>query len=252
MNRPGGAVLDPAAPQLVVNSRALHFGWLPADADAVAALPPPGLRPSPDRLVFLNQYVVDDESQTSGFGAYSLTYLGVALAGVDAPGGVSPGGWWTHYVTCSDRVRAYAAARGAPVSAGRTRIEHHDGQITAETEIDGVPLIRARCQVGDTGQSVSSGHHRYFTARDGQLLSSVYPYVAEPVSPFVIESVEFLEPEHPIYALRPENPLTIGFGFYSPRASFAYPGGLTVHDAGPDPERPVPARNRVDALSVPA
>ncbi|MFG2009466.1 hypothetical protein ACGFNF_10370 [Micromonospora sp. NPDC048868] len=245
-------MLDPAAPHLVVNSRTLFFGWLPADPDAVAALVPAGLRPSADRLVFMNQYVVDDESQTSGFGAYSLTYLGVALAGVDAPGGTNPGGWWTDYVTCSARVRAYAAARGAPAVVGRTRIEHHDGEIVAETEIDGVPVIRARCQVGETGRAISSGHHRYFTARDGQLLSAVYPYVAEPVDPFVIESVEFLEPAHPIYALRPENPLTIGFGFYSPRASFAYPGGLTVHTADAGPVEAEPARSRADALFVPA
>ncbi|MEU7998246.1 hypothetical protein AB0B83_23330 [Micromonospora sp. NPDC049060] len=245
-------MLDPAAPHLVVNSRTLFFGWLPADPDAVAALVPAGLRPSADRLVFMNQYVVDDESQTSGFGAYSLTYLGVALAGVDAPGGMNPGGWWTDYVTCSARVRAYAAARGAPAVVGRTRIEHHDGEIVAETEIDGVPVIRARCQVGETGRAISSGHHRYFTARDGQLLSAVYPYVAEPVDPFVIESVEFLEPAHPIYALRPENPLTIGFGFYSPRASFAYPGGLTVHTADAGPVEAEPARSRADALFVPA
>ncbi|MGC4789923.1 hypothetical protein ACLQ22_19065 [Micromonospora sp. DT178] len=244
-------MLDPAAPHLVVNSRTLFFGWLPADPDAVAALVPAGLRPSADRLVFMNQYVVDDESQTSGFGAYSLAYLGVALAGVDAPGGMNPGGWWTHYVTCSERVRAYATARGAPAVVGRTRIERHDGEIVAETEIDGVPVIRARCQVGETGRVISSGHHRYFTARDGQLLSAVYPYVAEPVDPFVIESVEFLEPTHPIYALRPENPLTIGFGFYSPRASFAYPGGLTVHPADADAEA-VPDRSRADALFVPA
>ncbi|MDT0532521.1 hypothetical protein RM555_26325 [Micromonospora sp. DSM 115977] len=245
-------MLDPAAPHLVVNSRTLFFGWLPADPDAVAALVPAGLRPSADRLVFMNQYVVDDESQTSGFGAYSLTYLGVALAGVDAPGGRNPGGWWTDYVTCSARVRAYAAARGAPAVVGRTRIEHHDGEIVAETEIDGVPVIRARCQVGETGRAISSGHHRYFTARDGQLLDAVYPYVAEPVDPFVIESVEFLEPTHPIYALRPENPLTIGFGFYSPRASFAYPGGLTVHTADADAVQAEPARSRADALFVPA
>ena len=38
----------------------------------------------------MNQYVVDDETQTSGFGAYSMTYLGVALAGVDAPAGAAP------------------------------------------------------------------------------------------------------------------------------------------------------------------
>ncbi|MGN9767058.1 acetoacetate decarboxylase family protein [Micromonospora sp. SD12] len=251
MPHAGGAVLDPAAPHLVVNSRTLYFGWLPADPDAVAALVPAGLRPSPERLVFMNQYVVDDDSQTSGFGAYSLTYLGVALSGVDAPGGLNPGGWWTHYVTCSERVRAYAAARGAPAVVGRTHIERHGGDIVAETEIDGVPVIRARCQVGETGGTISRGHHRYFTARDGQLLSSVHPFVAEPVDPFVIESLEFLEPAHPIYALRPENPLTIGFGFYSPRASFAYPGGLTVHATDADTGA-VPAFGRIDALSVPA
>lgn len=85
---------------------------------------------------------------------------------------------------------------------------------------------------------ISSGHHRYFTRRDGQLISSVYPFVAEPVAPFEIESVEFLQPGHPIYALRPANPLTIGFGYYSPRSSFAYPGGLNVHAvAAPEPAR---------------
>ncbi|WBB69813.1 hypothetical protein [Micromonospora sp. WMMD812] len=222
-------MLDPAAPQIVVNSRTLYFSWLPADPGAVADLVPTGLRPRPDRQVFLNQYVVDDEAQTSGLGAYSLTYLGVSLSGVDAPGAVSPGGWWTHYVASSPRVLAYAEARGAPGHLGRTVIDVHDGALVAETELDGVPVIRARCRVGDTGHVMSSGHHRYFTRRNGQLLSSVYAYLAEPVTPFEIESVEFLEPEHPLYALRPANPLVISWGFYSPRASFAYPGGLTVH-----------------------
>ncbi len=227
-------MLDPSAPQLVVNTRTLYFSWLPADPEAVAALVPAGLRPRPDRQVFMNQYVVDDASQTSGFGAYTLTYLGVSLVGVDAPGGESPGGWWTHYVASSERVRRYAVARGAPAVPGRTVIGHEDGLLVAETEIDGVPVIRARCQTGEAGRMVSSGHHRYFTSRDGRLISSVYPYVAEPVTPFVIESVEFLEPAHPIYALRPENPLTIGFGFYAPRASFAYPGGFTEYAAEPE------------------
>lgn len=246
-------MLDPSAPQLVVNSRTLYFSWLPADPDAVVAMVPAGLRPRPDRQVFMNQYVVDDSSQTSGFGAYSLAYLGVSLVGVDAPGGESPGGWWTHYVTSSERVRQYAAARGAPALPGRTLIGHEDGLLVAETEIDGVPVIRARCQIGEAGRMVSSGHHRYFTSHDGRLLSSVYPYVAEPVTPFVIESVEFLDPAHPIYALRPENPLTIGFGFYAPRASFAYPGGLTEHVTEPEPAGvgatyQVPARRAASGL----
>ncbi|MEV1143685.1 hypothetical protein [Micromonospora sp. NPDC049799] len=240
-------MLDPALPQLVVNSRALFFSWLPADHDAVAALVPAGLAPRPDRQVFLNQYVVDDESQTSGFGAYSLTYIGVSLSGADAPGGNSPGGWWTTYVTSSERVRAYAAARGAPAVLGRTTIETERGYLVAQTEIGGIPVIRARCQVGEAGRAISSGHHRYFTARHGELLSAVYPYVAEPVDPFVIESVEFLDPTHPTYALRPENPLTIPYGFYSPRVSFAYPGGLSVHKGAAVPAQVGPAAHQVPA-----
>ncbi|QOC92706.1 acetoacetate decarboxylase family protein [Micromonospora craniellae] len=221
-------MLDPALPQLVVNCRTLYFSWLPADPDAVAALVPAGLRPHPGGQVFMNQYVVDDASQTSGFGAYSLTYLGVTLAGVDAPDGVTPGGWWTHYVTSSELVRRYALGRGAPALPGETTIAGHDDALVAETSIGGVPVIRARVRAGETGHVVYHGHHRYVTALDGRLLSSIYPVVAEPATSFEIESVEFLDPDHPVYVLRPENPLIIGFGYYAPRASFAYPGGLTL------------------------
>ena len=220
-------MLDPADPQLVVDSRTLHFSWLPADPDAVAALVPPGLRPRPDRQVFMNQHVVEDAAQTSGFGAYTLTYLGVALAGVDAPDGKTPGGWWTHYVTSSPRVRDYAAARGAPAVLGRTTLRLRGDLLVADTEVGGLPLIRTRARVGQTGHEVRAGHHRYFTIRDGELVSGIYPYVSEPVSPFEIESVEFFDPAHPSYALRPENPLLIVEGFFAPRTSFAYPGGLT-------------------------
>ncbi|MFJ6197746.1 hypothetical protein [Micromonospora sp. NPDC092111] len=240
-------MLDPAEPQLVVDSRTLHFSWLPADPDAVAALVPAGLRPRSDRQVFMNQYVVEDDAQTSGFGAYSLTYVGVTLSGADAPDGVTPGGWWTHYVTSSHRVRDYAVARGAPAVLGRTTIAIRGDSLVAETEADGVALIRARARVGHTGHAVRTGHNRYFTLRDGKLLSAVYPFVAEPVTPFEIESVEFLDPTHPIYALRPENPLLIGWGFYAPRTSFAYPGGLTPYPASTPAAPDGPGAHRVES-----
>ncbi|MEU1245239.1 hypothetical protein ACFYP0_06165 [Micromonospora arida] len=54
--------------------------------------------------------------------------------------------------------------------------------------------------------------------------------MAEPVDPLAVESLEFLEPDHPVYALRPADPLAIVWCFYSPRASFAYPGGESVLD----------------------
>jgi hypothetical protein len=244
----GGTVLDPAAPQLVLNARMLQFSWLPADLDAVAALLPAGVRPRPDRQVFLCQYVVDDATQTSGLGAYSLTYLGVALGGIDPPPvGDTPGGLWTHYFVSSPRVRDYAAARGAPAAPGETRLDLRGEQLTAETRADGVPIIRTVARVGHTGSRVYSGHHRYLTVRDGRLLGADVPYVAEPVTPFEVESVDFLAPEHPVYPLRPANPLTICGGLYSPRVSFAYPSLPVALDhpptsAGPRPVHQVPAQ----------
>ncbi|GAB3141327.1 hypothetical protein GCM10027290_13890 [Micromonospora sonneratiae] len=214
-----------AAPQLVVNSRMIYFGWLPADPDAVAALVPDGLTPMVNRQVFMNQYVVDDAEQTSGFGAYSLTYLGPDLADMDAPDGVTPGRWWTHYFNSSAVVRAYAADRGVPVSVGTTRIKVKGNRLVAVTEADGVPVIRTVAEVGRTGSAINRGQLRYLTEVDGRKISGNYPYVAEPVDPFEIVSLEFLEPEHPVWALRPANPLQIMWGFYSPRSSFAYPGG---------------------------
>lgn len=232
-------MLDPAAPQLVVNARTLLFSWLPADPDAVTALVPTGLRAHPDRAVFLCQYVVDDESQTSGLGAYSCTFLGVSLQDMDPPDGDSPGGWWTHFLASSLRVRQYAAAaRGAPASPGETVVDIRGGRLSTETRLDGEPAIRVAARVGDTGTEVQCGHRRYVTTRDGELTITDFPYVAEPVSPFEVESVEFLTPDHPVYALRPANPLVVCEGFYSPRVSFAYP-------ARPDPfDEPLPADDR--------
>ncbi|MFG2056168.1 hypothetical protein ACGFI9_19295 [Micromonospora sp. NPDC048930] len=206
----------------------LLFSWLPADPDAADALVPAGLRAAPGHPVFMNQYVVDDDSQTCGFGAYSLTYLGITLAGMEAPDGATPGGWWTHYLNSSPRVRQYAAALGAPAAPGHTTLEVRRESLVAVTEVDGAPLIRTRARVGHTGHAIRSGQHRYLTSRDGQLLSGIYPYIAEPVDPFEIESVEFLNTAHPTYALRPTNPLMILWGWHSPRASFAYPGGDKV------------------------
>ncbi|MCZ7438518.1 hypothetical protein O7598_19065 [Micromonospora sp. WMMC241] len=240
-------MLDPAAPQLVINARTLLFSWLPADPDAAEALVPAALRPHPERQVFLNQYVVDDETQTSGFGAYSLTYLGVSLAGMEPPDRETPGGWWTHYLASSTRVRHYAAARGAPAQEGVTQIELRAGRLTAETWADGRPLIRVTARVGHTGTEAHSGHHRYLTRRDGELIVTDYPYVAEPVSPFEVESVEFLAPEHPVYALRPANPLHVCWGFYSPRVSFAYPARPNPLDE-PVPVHQVPARRARSGL----
>lgn len=214
---------DHAAAQLVVQSRMLQVGWLPAEPGAVAALLPAAVRAAPDHQVVLTQYVVDDDVQTSGFEAYSVTGLGVALAGADAPDG-SPTRWWAWQLNSSPRVRDYTAAAGVPARPGHTRLEVRGGTLVTVTEADGSPLIRVRIRVGDPGHHVLRGQEGQVSLRDGRVHRVLHPYVVEPVSPFEIESVEFLRPEHPVWALRPANPLTIVHGFYSPRASFAHLG----------------------------
>jgi len=216
------------SPQLVINSRMLYFGWVPADPAAAKALVPRGLSPKANGAVFMNQYVVDAEEQTSGFGAYSLTYIGLDLEGLDAPDGTTPGRWWTNYFNSSAPMRAYVKERGAPATPGRTTITLDGDRLVATTESDGVAVIRATARVGSAIGGVARGQLRYITRVGEHFSSGIYPYISETVTPWEIASLEFLAPDHPVYALRPQTPLQILWGFYAPRASFCYPGGEEI------------------------
>lgn len=223
-----------AAPQLVVNSHMLYTSWIPADPAACAAFLPRALRPAANHAVYMNQYVVDAAGQTTGFGAYSLTYLGLDLADQNAPDGVTPGRFFTHYFNSSPIVRAYAAERGVPASPGGTTLEVEGTVVTATTSIEGVPVIRTRATIGSrTPDLTLTGHLRYITRVGERLVAGNYPYVGELVTSFQVTSIEFLAPDHPVYALRPASPLQVvaGASFYAPRDSFVYPGG--VEDIGP-------------------
>ena len=219
------------APQLITAARMLYAVWVPADPDAAAALVPEGLTAREGAPVFINQYVVDDAAQTSGaahadgFGAYSLTYLGVDLAGLDTEDG-TPGRWWTHYFNSSPPMIEYAAARGVPATGGRTELELGGGRLVATTWGEsGQELIRTTARVDVGTPFHHTGQLRYVTRVGGGLVSGRYPFVMEGAETFVTESVEFLDADHPVYALRPADPLTVTFGFYSPAISFCYPGG---------------------------
>jgi hypothetical protein len=216
-----------AAPQLVINSRMLYSSWIPADPQAAAALLPPGLAPAANRALYMNQYVVDSEDQTSSFGAYSLTYLGLDLAHHTAPDGVTPGRFFTHYFNSSERVRDYARERGVPASPGTTTLELNGGELVATTRVDGVPIIRTVARVGSRIASVARGHLMYVTRVNGRLMGGNYPYVGEIAADFQLVSLEFLAKDHPVYALRPTSPLqrVEGWCWYAPRDSFVYPGG---------------------------
>lgn len=220
------------APQLVTNSRMLYFTWVPADPDALRALVPDALQLADNSQCFINQYVVDSADQASGFDAYSLTYAGADLSGHNTPDGNVPGRWWTHYFNSNADMRAYASKRGVPAEEGETTLEITDGILTATTSVGGAPLIRTTVRVGEPAV-VGRGQLRYITEVDGTLTSGLYPFVAGLVDPWEVTSMEFLQPDHPVSALRPADPLQVTWGFYSPNASFCYPGGEGPLDTMP-------------------
>lgn len=225
------SVLHP--PQLIANSQMLYLVWIPEDTNAVKAFVPQGLSPRDDAAVYMNQYVVPSAEQTSNgaaakdrFGAYGLTYLGVDLADLDTEAGV-PARWWTHYFNSSEPMARYAAQRGVPASPGTTELEVSDDRVVATSSIDGKPVIRTTARIDSSPLSRATGQLRYIT-RDpgtGEFVSGRYPFVANNAGGFQVESLEFLDPTHDVYALRPADPLTVTFGFYSPDITFCYPGG---------------------------
>jgi hypothetical protein len=216
-----------AAPQLVINSRMLYSSWIPADPKAAAALLPKGLSPAANGAIYMNQYVVDSADQTSGFGAYSLTYMGLDIADHFAPDGVTPGRFFTHYFNSSETVRAYVRERGVPASPGTTSLELDNGRLVATTRVDGVPIVRTVARVGSGIASVARGQLMYVTQVGTKLVAGNYPYVGEIADGFELQSLEFLAKDHPAWALRPASPLqaVTGWCWYAPKDSFVYPGG---------------------------
>ena len=216
-----------AAPQLVINSRMIYSSWVPADPKAAAALLPKRLHPAASQAIYMNQYVVDSEEQTSGFGAYSLTYLGLDLANLTAPDNVAPGRFFTHYFNSSAVMREYVIERGVPASPGRTTVEVHGHDLVATTFVDDRPIIRTRAHVGHKIGTVARGHLTYVTQLDGKLIAGISAYIGDLVDPFELKSVEFLDKDHPVWAIRPAQPFqpVTGSCWFAPRDSFVYPGG---------------------------
>jgi len=216
-----------APPQLVIDSRMVYSSWIPADPDAAAALLPDRLKPAANRAIYMNQYVVDREEQTSGFGAYSLTYMGLDLGGLTAPDGVTPARFFTHYFNSSELMREYVLERGVPASPGKTTVEVNGHELEATTYVDGVAILRTRAKVGKKIGVVARGHLTYVTKLSGKLIAGNYAYIGDLVDPYELQSVEFLAKDHPAWALRPAQPFqaVTGSSWFAPRDSFVYPGG---------------------------
>jgi len=74
---------------------------------------------------------------------------------------------------------------------------------------------------------VARGHLLYVSQVGPRLVGGNYAYIGELADGFETLSIEFLDPSHPVYALRPASPLQVvpGWCWYAPRDSFVYPGG---------------------------
>lgn len=212
-------------PQLVKDSRMMYFGWVPADPEAVKELVPQELKPLPNRQVFMNQYQVDREEDTSHFGIYSLTYLGVDVMNLDANEAV-PARWWTHYINSSPDMNRYAAKTGVPVSDGETILEEKGGTLFATTLQNGREIIRTSVTYNGPSEDYVRAHLRYITRVGDILYSGRYPAIGRCAADLQFKSLEFLDSSHSVYALRPADPLEITWGFYFITAAFAYPGGF--------------------------
>jgi hypothetical protein len=206
----------------------LYTSWMPADPDAAAALLPQG-GPTPAGPVYMNQYVVDSDEQTSGFGAYSLTYLGLDIAGMMDPEGVLPARYMLFYFNSSERMRDYTVREyDLPAVPASTTVEASAGRVVASASLNGTPLIRAEARIGAGIATVARGMLTYVRQKDGRFMAGNFPYIGELAEAFEVQSITFLDPSHPAYALRPAEPLEVvtSASFYSPRNSFVYPGGV--------------------------
>jgi hypothetical protein len=177
----------------------------------------------------MNQYVVDSDDQTSGFGAYSLTYLGMDIAGMMDPEGVTPARYMLFYFNSSEVMRAYTIREyDLPAVPGETVIEAGGGTATATTSLDGTPVIRTTARIGGGTAMVARGQLTYVRQMGGRFMAGNFPYIADIDDGFEVQAIEFLDPDHPVYALRPADPLEVvaPSSFYSPDDSFVYPGGV--------------------------
>lgn len=225
------AVEVPPAPQLVTDAWMLIVGY-EADPKAIKEVLPKGLEPHPNNRVVLNMYTVPDPKQTSGFGAYTLTYVTVEVKGQDSytfgePTGY-PGRYFVNYFNSSEVMREFTKRVGIPAEPGMTTINvDNEGNLKAVLEVNGTPFIEATAKVGKDFTGVVGGHLNYFgllkTTKDGETLYQVMkypiPWVGRPVTTENV-NVKFVMPkDHPLRRLAPKK---IDWAVWI-KGSFVYP-----------------------------
>jgi len=219
------------APQLLTDSQQLIVCYEAEDKAALKSLVPDGFEALEPGYAFINQYWVPNADQLSnanhpqGWGAYSLTYLGMEIAGHDLYDGTATR-WWTHYYNSSPTMTQYAATRGIPTTAGgRTELEIGKTEIVATTYLDDKPIIRTQARYSDKVSPPISGQLQYLTRQDGEYEVGRYPFVGVAQEDFELVSLEFLDPTSSVYQLRPKQPFNVKTALFTPNLTVCYPGG---------------------------
>jgi len=236
----------PPAPQLVTDAWMLIIGF-EADPAVIKELLPSGLEPNPSNMVVINMYTVPEASQTSGFGAYTLTYITVQLKDQDSyimgSSTGEPGRYFTYYWNSSELMRAFTREVGIPAETGSTQHVKENGKLVSTLTVDGVPFIEATAQVSDELQPTVGGHLNYFGLKktpksDGsgeltQIIKFPIPFVVRTVKTENATVTFKMPKEHPAYRLKPIN---VKWASYM-KGSFVYPQAVVIKEWSSDLSR---------------
>ncbi|HEX3035093.1 MAG TPA: acetoacetate decarboxylase family protein [Thermodesulfobacteriota bacterium] len=218
------------APQLVTDAWMLLIGF-ETDPEAIESVLPPGLEPHPNNMLVMNMYTVPEASQTSGFGAYTLTYITVQVKDQDsytmASSHKEPGRYFTYYFNSSEIVRNFTKQVGIPAEPGVTKQTKQNGKLTSVLEVDGKPFIEATADVGEELQPAAGGHLNYFGLRRIQKDGSEVTQIIKFPIPYVVRTVNTANPtvtfktpaDHALSRLKPTK---IVWASYM-KGSFVYP-----------------------------
>ena len=195
-------------PQLVTGAW-MFIAAYKADPEVLKSMLPEGLKPHPNNHVVINMYTVPDKNQTSGFGAYTLTYLTVELEGNDSyvmdADITYPGRYFVHYYNSSPKMREFTKAVGIPVQEGMTTTVVENGVLKTKLEIGGQSMIEATAQVGSELGGFGGGHLNYFglLKDEGKVVKYPIPWNGGTVS-MANPKITFTAPaDHPINKLKP-------------------------------------------------
>lgn len=227
------------APQLVTDAW-MFISAYKADPVTLKSLLPEGLEANPAGQVVINMYTVPTDAQTSGLGAYTLTYLTVELKDQDSYVMNSdityPGRYFIHYFNSSPKMRSFTKKIGVPVEeGGMTTTVVKDGKLTATLTVDGKPMIVSTAEVGDKLGNFGGGHLNYFglisMEKDGKTRNQVVKYPI-PWNGGTVDlknpKIKFMAPEgHPLNMVKPIADPT--WAIWT-KGSFVYPQYQVVHE----------------------